>query len=242
MIRFNANLFRIAFLCASKEETRYYLQGVYVEPHHKKGVTLTTTNGHKLISIHDESGFADECAIINLGDSIKLCKPKRGERRDVIVYTGGQDAAIVSTTSFIERDKTETLTDTPIGMAYKVKIDGCFPGYRRVIPRSFNNCMAPAFASQFIAELSLVGAELAAHFHDFNAKTHVGNDRKDAMQISAGADDDRPQGSPALFHWPLMPQAVAILMPVAHKGNVATLPAWFSRSPVAAKPAAQAAE
>lgn len=225
MIRFNANLFRIAMLCASKEETRYYLRGVYVEPHHVKGVTMVATDGHKLIVLHDESGVADESAIINLGDALKLCKPKRGERgRDVRIGTGESDATICETFE----DKDGTLTDTPLGMAYGVRIDGSFPDYRRVVPKAFSNIVAPAFASWYLAEMALVGVELAAHFHDFKAKTYVGSDRRDAMQICA-EDCDTPSSGPTLVTWPSMPKAFAVIMPVRSKTDVAESPPdWYS--------------
>jgi hypothetical protein len=244
MIRFNANLFRIAMQCASKEETRYYLRGVYVQPHHVKGVTMVATDGHKLIVLHDESGSADESAIINLGDALKLCKPKRNERHDVVIETGSNTATVNNTFAAPDRDEktnallgTETLEDTPFGMAYGVKIDGSFPDYRRVIPKAFSNTITPTFASWYLSELALVGTELAAHFHDFKAKTFEGIDRRDAMQICA-QEDEKPTSCPALVTWPSMPKAFAVLMPVRSTGSEAALPDWYS--PVA--PIAQAAE
>jgi DNA polymerase III sliding clamp (beta) subunit (PCNA family) len=67
MIRVNASLFRIAFKCTSTEASRYYLNGVFIEKHPTlQGVTMTATDGHKLISIYDESGTADAPAIVQL--------------------------------------------------------------------------------------------------------------------------------------------------------------------------------
>jgi DNA polymerase III sliding clamp (beta) subunit (PCNA family) len=223
MIRFNANLFRIAFSCASREKTRYYLQAVYVEPHAVRGVTLTATNGVKMICIHDEDGRADEPAIINLGDTLKLCKAKRGYVRVVVIETGASDATI------FEAKEPATETDfNRIAIAPRVRVDGSFPDYRRVIPTVFRNSMAPAFASQHAAELVAVGAELAEHFFaGFKAKEPNVTERKDCFQLSA-ADNDAPEGSPALFAWAMIPQAFAILMPTRNKGNAAVLPTWFT--------------
>lgn len=234
MIRFNANLFRIAALCQSKEETRYYLCGVYVEPHHVKGVTMVATDGHKLIVLHDESGIADESAIIRLGDALKLCKPKRGERRDVRIGTNENDATIYDTFE----DKDGTLNDTSLGMAYGVRIDGSFPDYRRVVPKVFSNTVTPAFASWYLSEMALVGVELAAHFHGFKAKTYIGTDRSDAMQVCA-EEGKNPTSGPALVTWPATPKAFAVLMPVLNKANAASLPDWYS--PVAPEAVAVAA-
>ncbi len=233
MLRFNANLFRIANMCASKEETRYYLRGVYVEPHHDCGVTLTATNGVKMIVIHDEDGKADESAIINLDDVLKLCKSKRGVAPVVTIDTRATDAMIY-----------DTREGQRIGVALGARIDGTFPDYRRAIPRKFKNATVPAFASQHLSDLAAVGTELAAHFFtEFKPKELNITDRKDCVQISA-EDCDRPGGSPALVSWFLIPQAFAVLMPVKGKSEDASLPSWFShsRATVDGKPVRQAAE
>lgn len=66
MIDVDANMFRAAAECRSTEETRYYLNGVYVTPHPVKGVVLTATDGHRLISLHDEAGKCSAPKIINI--------------------------------------------------------------------------------------------------------------------------------------------------------------------------------
>lgn len=231
MIRFNANLFRIAMLGASNEETRYYLRGVFVEPHHAKGVTLTTTDGHKMICIHDESGHADESAIITLGAVLKSCKPKRGQRIDVVIETGAMQATVVCAVELGSKGAV-TLQDTPIAVAYDVRIDGSFPDYRRVIGKSFANTLTPTFASQYLGHISDIGIELAVHFHSFNVRGYHGQDRKDAMHICA-ADCEGADGAPALVTWPFTPQAFAVLMPCRNK-DISALPAWYSSTPPAA--------
>jgi hypothetical protein len=44
---------------AAKNDVRYYLNGFHVKPHPEKGVILTATDGHCLVTIHDEDGFSD---------------------------------------------------------------------------------------------------------------------------------------------------------------------------------------
>src|SRR5450759_523711 len=60
------NYFRAANECRSTEETRYYLNGVYIAPHPDKGVILTATDGHRLISLHDEAGKCSAAKIVNI--------------------------------------------------------------------------------------------------------------------------------------------------------------------------------
>lgn len=227
MIRFNANLFRIAAMCQSNEETHYYLCGVFVEPHSVKGVTLTTTDGHKMLVIHDETGFADESAIIRLSD-MKPCKAKRGMVRVVTIETGANEASFMETFETASDDETAF---HKVGAAFDVRVDGTFPDYRRVVPKSFGDSPAPAFASIHLLAMASVGTELAAHFHDFQAKRCASAiDRKDVIHIRA--DKENPTGAPSLVTWPVMPAAFGVLMPVAWK-NPAELPDWFG-NPVAA--------
>lgn len=66
MISVSANLFRAAAECVSTEETRYYLNGVYVSSHPKKGVLLVATDGHRLMCVHDEDGKCNKAQIVGL--------------------------------------------------------------------------------------------------------------------------------------------------------------------------------
>lgn len=229
MMHFNANLFRIAALCRSKEETRYYLQGVFVKPHHAVGVTLTATDGHRLIVIHDETGFADECAIVRLGaDALKQCKPKRGERRIVRIETGSKDADVCCA----EADGALQ----PFAKAFDIRVDGAFPDYRRVVPKAFGAAGAPHFAGAYISTFAAIAGELATHFLAWSSRD-ISIYRKDAMRILSDAED--PNGAPAIVLWPYTPQAFGVLMPIALKDATAdTLPTWFAPPATAASKAA----
>lgn len=44
---------------AAKQSVRYYLNGFHIKPHPDQGVILTATDGHRLVTIHDEHGFTD---------------------------------------------------------------------------------------------------------------------------------------------------------------------------------------
>ena len=75
IIRVNANLFRLAQMTVSTEETRYYLNGIFIQPHAVQGVLLVSTDGHRMTVIHDETGHADQSAIVRLSpEALKLCK------------------------------------------------------------------------------------------------------------------------------------------------------------------------
>jgi len=218
MIRFNANLFRIAFTCASQEETRYYLRGVFVEPHHQGGVTLTATDGHRLICVRDEAGFADESAIINLGDALKQCKPKRGERRDVVLYSNSNDAQIMLTTV----DEKGALVDTPIAAAYAVKIDGTYPDYRRVVSMEFNNNGAPCFDGKYITAFAEIACDLTS--------IKGSKVRRSTSPIRVLPSVDMPETSPVLILFPGSDFIFGILMPIRASDDL-SVPSWFRSIP-----------
>jgi hypothetical protein len=222
MIRFNANLFRIAAFCQSKEETRYYLCGVLVEPHPIKGVNLVATDGHCLIAIHDENGFADETAIISLGTGLKECRNKKRDFRTVTIGTREKDAEIHR--AF---DESLDAPTEPVARVYGVRIDGTFPDYRRVVPGKFTDRSSPFLAGLNVARFGEIGADLANHAHGWTARD-CGLDRKDSMRLLA-EDCENPTAAPMLVLWPLMPFAFGMLMPTSFRKEASlTLPTWFT--------------
>lgn len=238
MIRFNANLYRIAMICSSGEESRYYLQGAYAEPHPVKGVTLTATDGHKLVSIYDENGFADESAIVKLTpEAMKACKAKN-EQRNVVIATGSKDATIVTTIEYPARDETTNailpnqmvVEDTPAAFSKDCKIDGTFPDYRRVFPQAIKplDAMAsPSFSTLVTAAMTSLALELALHYGEKKSEF-----RGVARYNSADA------GGPSLVTFPPEFRAIAVAMPMRSICDTKA-PEWFTG---AAAPIAQAAE
>ncbi|MEL4294073.1 hypothetical protein [Shewanella xiamenensis] len=57
--KFNIEYLPMLAAFAAKDDPRYYLKGFHVKPHPEKGVILTATDGHCLVTIHDEDGFSD---------------------------------------------------------------------------------------------------------------------------------------------------------------------------------------
>lgn len=227
MLRFNANLYRIAMLCSSVEETRFYLQGAFIEPHAVKGVTLTATDGHKAVSIYDENGFADESAIIKLNPAaLKACKPGRDERRDVVICTNSADAVVNITTADREGISTsgqktgaEILTDTPVAFSKGCKVDGTFPDYRRVFPQAIKplDAMAsPSFSTLVTATITDIALQLALHYGERKSAF-----RGMARYISADA------GGVSLVTFPPEFNAIAVAMPIRSLCE-AKAPTWFA--------------
>ncbi|WP_088211124.1 hypothetical protein [Shewanella sp. Shew256] len=57
--KFNIEYLPMLAAFAAKNDVRYYLNGFHVKPHPEKGVILTATDGHCLVTIYDEDGFSD---------------------------------------------------------------------------------------------------------------------------------------------------------------------------------------
>lgn len=57
--KFNIQYLPMLAAFAAKQDVRSYLNGFHVKPHPEKGVILTATDGHCLVTIHDEDGYSD---------------------------------------------------------------------------------------------------------------------------------------------------------------------------------------
>jgi hypothetical protein len=189
----------------SCETTRYYLCGVFVEPCAIGGVTLTATDGHRLICIRDETGQADRSGIVAISkESLKTCKLGKHEsaRRITIV---DQDATI-------EKSVTDGNWQA-VAFSPKCFVDGTFPEYRRVVPTA--NVMDSTKGPQ-----SFHGARLATFA---KAASELEDDSYGKGILSCCAADCN---SPALVLFAASPHAFGVLMP--ERGVTATVPpAWF---------------
>jgi hypothetical protein len=222
-LKFDADLFRIVFAAASTEETRYYLNGVNVEPHPSGvGVILVATDGHRLIAAYDETGTADAPAIIRLDKAaLRLCKAERDQTRTIIVE--GSDARIMDAPTGDEHGR-------EIGLAYDVVIYGTFPDWRRVLPApaADNKRVNDAFDSSLLAAMAAAGADfLASKARQDNVRGRV---TAPAMRVVSTM-----VGSPALICWRGVDNAFGVLMPMRSDVPDALPPFMAAPAPVAAK-------
>lgn len=111
MIKVNALYFKAAHLCVSRDDLRYYLNGVYIEPHAKQGAVLTATDGTVLFSIYDPEGVCERAAIVELPKGAMTAKQIEGQ---VEVSAEG-----------IFRHRTYISEETCL-------IDATYPDYRRI--------------------------------------------------------------------------------------------------------------
>jgi hypothetical protein len=211
MIRVNANLFRIAAMCMSSDKTRYYLQGVFVEPHERMGATLTATDGRYLVSIHDDTAVCDQSAIIKLSpDALRACKPAKSDLSYVtrMLSIGDHDKR-----AFVVLESGEP-PFTEVAVSPDCFVDGAFPAWRNVVTSSQTapdgKETAPAFEQSVLGKMCDVAAALSSD---------------KGLVVVTGATT----GGPALVTFPHASHAFGLIMPFRKPDCFeARLPWWFA--------------
>lgn len=151
MIDVDAILFRAAAECQSYEETRYYLNGVYIHPHPDQGVVLVATDGHRMLCCHDVTGKCDKPAIVKVNlkalASVKVNKKTPDEKPRLTVDAEGH--VIVGTYRSLK----------------SAIIDGTFPAYDKVLLPVLKNVvkkpLSPSFfKADYLARFSKIAVLL----------------------------------------------------------------------------------
>lgn len=151
----------------SNEETRYYLNGILIEPNPNGGVTLVATDGHRLVAAHDPQGHADQSYIVALskdclGQIRKLAKTVSRTAKDkntddlklVAKVTGNASGQIVATLYNAKLQAAAAITTASV-------IDGSFPDWRRVVPqRREEASAATGWNPKYLADFSAVSAAI----------------------------------------------------------------------------------
>lgn len=188
MIDVDAILFRAASEVQSNEETRYYLNGVYIHPHPETGVVLVATDGHRLICCHDVTGKCDKAAIIRVEPkALATIKKADGETPRLTVDAEGH--AIVGTYRSIKSSI----------------IDGTFPAYDRVLLPVLKNVIANTVGPSFFK------ADYMAHFGKISKIIDPSNTYGTLQLFTYGESD------PAIVRFGGIDNVFGIIMPVRGK-------------------------
>ena len=212
----SADLFRIAYKCVSTEETRYYLNGVYVQRAiDGAGALLVSTDGHRLLCVRDESATGDipeggviVSAVPAQVRSFKTSKEgdKSGNRLRLTITPDGLPNGAMS----CELNEGER----PLGSVYLRAIDGTFPDWRRVVPVINDEPQQTGiFNAAFVSDFADVGVELSKW---------AGGARVTPMTMLCQRAD-----APALVRWDAAP-AFGVLMPLRVNADEIAMPAWMS--------------
>lgn len=177
-INVNAALFARAAKVQSTEETRYYLNGVSVEPDPKGGAVLVATDGHKLVAIHDPSGECDAPVIVFADkETLKACNAPRNAVSRRLTLDEADDIRITEPAA-----PGETFT---VRTQHRGRVDGHFPAWRKVVPLALTEQpLHPVFNPRHI--LPLAGA-LACDSKESSLRLFGTGDAQDPI-IVAGSD------------------------------------------------------
>jgi len=147
-VQFDFRALKAAALCASNEETRYYLKGVYVELG-DCGLLTVATDGHRLLVARPEYNAAmpnePRFGIIIPLYILARLKISRYQNLGDLVCEAGQWR--------LEYDGMK-LGFTPV--------DGTFPDWRRVVPREISGEVAqfnPAYMVDFAKAAKAMGGD-----------------------------------------------------------------------------------
>lgn len=125
----------------SKEETRYYLNGFFVQKHPREGVFFLAAGDHLLGVFHDETGECKVPGIVKLSKTTIAACEDDDEGKLTLALDG--DTATVY-------DCREPDTRKVVAAQESVVIDGTFPDWRRVIPLMPNQFGPATFNFEFV--------------------------------------------------------------------------------------------
>lgn len=136
LARVNPRYFAAINLFQANNDARYYLNGVYIEPHPEQGAIIVATNGHILGIMHDPDGFCARPIIV--GDITKplisACRSKGMVKgmppTDLYISDGG---AVVDCGD-IWTGKIEPFSKNVMHLSRITLIDGVYPKWRNVLP------------------------------------------------------------------------------------------------------------
>lgn len=143
MITVKPNELKAIALAASKEETRYYLGGVFFECYKGKKFGMVATDGHRLHSLAiaekiDEGTITDSFILATRDikralDMVKIGIKAEGKRNadTVRIFLTHKEGALKISVGAVQDD---AAAPTLYGAFDSKAIDGTFPDVRRVIP------------------------------------------------------------------------------------------------------------
>ena len=222
-IRVNAELFRLAYGAVSKEETRYYLNGVYVEPHPERGALIVATDGHRMVCIHDPDAACDESAIVQLPPYARTMCPSKKSGLGIDKRVLDVDVKAKTATIYNEKMDGKGVVSKTVALvtAHGVVIDGTFPDWRKVTPRGpFKTVGLSGFAAENMGAICALGKLLNTSGRR-NAAMYF-------LQREAGSD-----GDPIIVRWSGREDIFAVVMPM-RCDPVTTLPSFLDDPPAEA--------
>jgi DNA polymerase-3 subunit beta len=176
-----ARLIKLSKFCISKDETRYYLNGIYLHPHPDTAtLRAVTTDGHRMAVIDTEHDAGDMASVILPKDAVPaleiLCRT-----------SGNQQITLTVSPEHVSLQHDVTTITTKL-------IDGTYPNYPRVIPDIPENPNSATLNKSTITRLFEI-ANASTPFMSMGLSLDPSAGR---IQISTACSDDRSEVSAPL--------------------------------------------
>lgn len=224
LARVNPRYFAGIELFAAVKDVRYYICGVFIEPHPRGGVSIVATDGVRMAAIHDPEGWCKDKIIV--GEIPRALIAACKKRKD-ITHTGpehlwiGKDFAVVSTNPEKEPPK-NPFSESALHAGKVSLIDGKFPNWRRVIPtdRKMEPAMIPAFNVELLATLQEAAKILSGTTSkNFDGCVRLYSAGENLALVARLIDSD------------LMDRFVAIMMPMRACEPTSVVPEFVKHAP-----------
>jgi DNA polymerase-3 subunit beta len=227
--RVNPKYFAAMSVFMAVRDVRYYLEGVFIEPHPEKGVIMVATDGHTLGLIHDPDGWVAAPIIVG-GISKKLisaCSTAGVEHRMTVpklLYISQMGAVVTGDANiFAEVNPFAMLS---LHMSKIEIIDAKYPDWRKVVclKREAGESF-PCVNAVYLARLASV-AKLLIPNHKYGQGVEMFFGERNTSVVARFTTHDLEQ------------RFVGLLMPMHNEAPKKQLPDWLmpTEEPAAAEP------
>lgn len=138
----DAAAFAKTALAQSKEQTRYYICGVYVEPapEGQEGVYMAATDGHAMVVRYDLTGICTGSGIVSLDASmLKACtKAQKWSAGSRLIVQGSKACVAWGVTNEDAAELDFAANNVNAVQMRDTLINGNFPDWRRIVPTVTN--------------------------------------------------------------------------------------------------------
>jgi DNA polymerase-3 subunit beta len=205
-ITIDHSIIKALLICAAKVDVRYYLKGVCVDARANGDVVLVATDGHRMltypVAVDAIEALAPGQYIIprEALEAVKPCKAGRVTLPITIEIVTAPDQPDPERAGVTIKGKT-SITVTGATSTVTAPIDGKYPDWRRVVPKTVSGEPAqynPEYIAGFGDACKLLGTKYPHIHHNGSSAAIVGN---------LGA-------------------ALGVLMPMRSDAEFSTLPAW----------------
>lgn len=225
-IKVNGNLFALVHRVISSEETRYYLNGVHIEPHESGvGCYMVATDGHRMLVAYDRHGRCEKNAIVAVSKqqlaAMKFKRAKNQSGQVAALAVDGNGSVSVHQRIYAAKCMPENLP-VPSAIIDDVTsvtngstiIDGTFPDWRNVLPKGDGEADVACFDGRYISDFGDISTGVAELFGSHNIMSIYSHDA----------------GSPALIRFGDAP-LFGVLMPrrKAPGDDLRAMPDWLGR-------------